>query len=103
MTKQWILALTAAGIGIALAWIDQSPGWDDTAVLVMLVLLASGLFGLLAPKRPWLWALLIGAGVPLAGIIRQGSFAGLVALVIALVGAYMGTAVRKLFLPALVG
>lgn len=99
MNKQWILGLAAAGVGIALAWIDQSPGWDDTAVLIVLVLLASGLFGLMAPKRPWLYALLIGGGIPLAGIVRQGSFAGLVALVIALVGVYAGTAVRKLVLP----
>lgn len=76
MSKQWILVLAAAGVGIALAWVDQSPGWDDTAVIVMLVLLASGLFGLISAKRPWLWALLVGGGIPLVGIVRQGSFAG---------------------------
>ncbi|MCA9917260.1 MAG: hypothetical protein KC445_04875 [Anaerolineales bacterium] len=103
MNKQWILAFAAAGIGMALAWIDQSPGWDDTAVLIMLVLLSSGLFGLMAPKRSWLWALLIGGGIPLAGIVWQGSFAGAVALVIAFVGAYVGMGVRQLTFPASVG
>ena len=103
MNKQWLVGLAAAGVGIGLAFIDQSPGWDDTGIIVMLVLLASGLFGLMAPKRPWLWALLIGGGIPLAGIVRQDSFASLVALAIALVGVYAGTAVRKLFLPASVG
>lgn len=99
MNKQWVLILAAAGVGIAITLIDQSPGWDDTAVLIMLVLLSSGLFGLLSPKRPWLWALLIGSGIPLAGILRQGNFDGLVALVIAMVGALVGTAVRKIILP----
>jgi hypothetical protein len=82
--------------GIAIAWIDTRPGWDDTGVTVGLVFLFSALWGALAPKRPWLTALAVGVWIPLANIIVAGNFESSVALIVAFAGAYAGAGVRRM-------
>jgi hypothetical protein len=47
-----LVTVLAVLTGIAIAWIDTRPGWDDTGVTVGLVFLFSALWGALAPKRP---------------------------------------------------
>jgi uncharacterized membrane protein len=99
MKKQWLLLLVAVSVGAAITWLDQSPGWDDTGISAMLVLISCGLLGVILPKRPYLWALAVGLWIPILGIIRQHNYGSILALVIAFVGAYVGTAVRKLLFP----
>ncbi|MCA9978901.1 MAG: hypothetical protein KC413_24240 [Anaerolineales bacterium] len=99
MNKQWLLLLAAVSVGVAITWLDQSPGWDDTGISAMLILLSSGLLGVISPKRPYLWALAVGLWIPVLGIIRQHNDGSLLALVIAFIGAYIGMAVRKLLFP----
>jgi hypothetical protein len=63
------------------------------------MLLSAGVFGLIGPQRPWLWALGIGIWIPLHGITRTptlGSLAGgLLILTFHMVGAYAGMALRR--------
>jgi uncharacterized membrane protein len=92
-----LVIVFAAITGIALAWIDTRPGWDDTGVTVGLVFLFSALLGALMPRRPWLAALAVGVWIPLANIIFYGNFGSAVALVIAFLGAFAGAGVRKIF------
>lgn len=87
-----LFSLTA---GIIITWLDSSPGWDDTGISTGLVLVASGLFGLLDPGRAWLWALLIGGGIPLVGILETQNYGSLLALVLAFTGAYAGVLAKK--------
>lgn len=91
-----LLALTVGGL---LARLDARPGFDDTGVLAGLVFLSAGVFGALAPQKPWRWALAVGLWIPLAGIARDGNTGALLALVIAVIGAYLGAAVRRLISP----
>lgn len=95
-TLTLVLALAA---GLALAWIDARPGWDDTGLLVGALLLVAGGFGLLAPRRPWVHALAIGVWIPLAGIVRTHNYGSLMALAVAFAGAYGGAAARRLAYP----
>lgn len=83
-------------LGGLITYVDSQPGWDDTGVTAMAVLAVSGLLGLVAPRRPWLWALAVGAWIPLLGILRDGNRGTLLALAIALAGAYAGMAVRRM-------
>jgi hypothetical protein len=45
----------------------------------------------------WLWALAVGAWIPLWGIISMQNYGALLALIIAFVGAYAGVLARKVW------
>jgi hypothetical protein len=53
-------------------------------------------FGAIGPDRPWLWALAVGAWIPIYEIPSTRNYGSLLALVMAFVGAYAGTGLRKL-------
>jgi hypothetical protein len=95
----FILVPLALVLGFAIAYVDSSPGWDDTGVSAAVVLSVSGSFGLLHPARPWLWALAVGAWIPAFGIAREFNYASLLALVFSFAGAYAGAVVRRKFAP----
>ncbi len=82
-------------VGLGIAWVDSRPTWDDTGITAGVVLLATAAFGFVAPRRPWVWALAIGGMIPLLGILSSGNVASLLALAIALVGAYGGALVHR--------
>jgi hypothetical protein len=92
------LLVVAIACGIAIAYVDSRPTWDDTGVTAAAMMLVAGILGLLGPRRPWLWALLVGIGIPAYAIARApsiGSLAMLLVLLFPLVGAYAGMAVRR--------
>ncbi|HOU40634.1 MAG TPA: hypothetical protein PK829_05150 [Promineifilum sp.] len=91
----WFLLIAAVVVGLAIAWVDSRPTWDDTGITAGVVLLTSAVFGFVAPRRPWLWALAVGGMIPLLGILRGGNFGSLLALVVALAGAYGGALVHR--------
>jgi hypothetical protein len=86
------VALTLAA-GLAIAWMDTRPHWDDTGVTAGVLVLASGLAAL-AGTRPWLAALLVAG--PLVVAERQLLNSGmLLVLALALAGAYTGSLFRR--------
>jgi uncharacterized membrane protein AbrB (regulator of aidB expression) len=92
---QKLLFLTALLLGIFFAWIDSRPNWDDAGVLVGGILLSAAVLGALGSQRPWLWALAVGAPMPLYGFwLTHRLPASAVAVAIALVGAYVGAVIR---------
>jgi hypothetical protein len=95
-----LAVLLAAATGAAIAYVDSRPSWDDTGLTAFAVLLASGVFALWIPRRWWLWAILVGAWVPLVEIIRGGNAASLLALAFAAAGAAIGAAVSRARTPA---
>jgi len=92
-----VLLVIAVFAGLFLAYVDLHPNFDDTGILVGLILLISGLLALLGYPRPWLVALLVGAWIPLHDILTTRNFGSILALVFAFVGAYAGWGVRKAF------
>jgi hypothetical protein len=92
---QRILFVVALGLGLAIAWVDSRPNWDDTGVTAAAILLACGVLGAIAPKQPWLWALAVGLWIPLIAIARSQNYGSLLALVVAFAGAYAGMALRR--------
>jgi hypothetical protein len=97
--SQCALLLLAIALGLAIAWVDSRPHWDDAGITAGCLFLSAGLLGLIGPRRPWLWALGIGLWVPLYLFVRsptlRNGLGGLVILAIPMAAAYLGMAVRR--------
>jgi hypothetical protein len=100
--KSWdaLLLLLALSLGLAIAWIDSRPHWNDDGITAGMLLLSASLLGLIGPRRPWLWALAVGLWVPLNLNVQKPSLGnilgGFVILAFPMAGAYMGMGVRRL-------
>jgi hypothetical protein len=92
-----VLLPAAVALGLLIAYVDSRPNWDDTGVIAAAVFAVSGLWGVLGPERPWLWALAVGGWIPVFAIVARGEFASLLALAFAFAGAYAGMGVRRAF------
>jgi hypothetical protein len=53
----------AVVFGVLAGWVDIKVG--DLLLTAMVVLAANMLLGILSPRRPWRWVLLVGVFVPL--------------------------------------
>ena len=94
-SREALLIVAAAAVGLAIGYVDSRPGWDDTGITAGLLILAAGAAAAVSGRRPWLWALLVGAGTPLFEIPTGGSPAPLAALGFAAVGAVTGSLVAR--------
>jgi hypothetical protein len=101
--------LLAASAGAVAGWVDIRIG--DLLLTAMVVLVANMLLGLLRPRRPWRWVLLVGLFVPLVEWLayfflsekpdRAQIYESFLAFVPGIAGAYGGsvgrTVVENLF------
>lgn len=101
--------LVAAASGAFAGWIDIRVG--DLLLTAMVVLVANMSLGLLRPRRPWRWVLLVGLFVPLVEWLayfflsekpeRAQIYESFLAFVPGIAGAYGGsvgrTVVENLF------
>ena len=98
--SQIALLLLAIALGLAIAWVDSRPHWDDTGITAGSLFLSAALLGLIAPRRPWLWALAIGFWLPAHLFLQHptlgSAFGGSVILAIPIAGAYAGMALRRM-------
>ena len=94
---QKILLAIAIMAGLFYAYVDSRPTWDDTGITVGVILLTCGILALIGFQRPWLLALAVGLWIPLYEITTSHTYASIIALVIAFIGAYGGWAVRMGF------
>jgi len=98
-------SLVIALFGSAFAgWVDFNNDEPQAAVLVILAFTL--LLGMLFPKRAWLWAIIVGLGVPAVYLVLHalgyqsvgqpspGWYASLLALIPAFIGAYTGAVGR---------
>jgi hypothetical protein len=81
--------------GLLIAWIDSRPGWDDTGITAVMIVLAAALFGYLHPTKSWIWALTISGWIPLHAILLKGDFKMLLVTLFGFAGAYLGAAVKN--------
>jgi hypothetical protein len=82
-------------LGLLIALVDTSPGWDDTGITASAIMIACGILGAVHPARAWQWALAIGLWIPVLGLVLHGHYEPLAALAVALTGAYLGKLVRS--------
>jgi hypothetical protein len=90
-----VLGAAALGVGIVIALVDSSPGWDSTGITAGLLFIAAAVFAGVARDRPWLWALLVGLPLPILEVVRTGNAGSVIALGFAALGAAVGRAVRR--------
>ena len=91
MQNRWLFVVPLAlALGFAIAYVDSSPGWDDTGVSAAALMSISGSFGLLYPARSWLWALAVGLWIPALSIAFHHNFESVFALLFAFAGSYSG-------------
>jgi hypothetical protein len=90
------LAAIALIVGIAIGWNDSRPTWDDTGITAGLLVVAAAAFGVVDPRRWWLWALLVGVGTPLVEMSGEVGSASLAAFVFSGVGAAGGAGATRL-------
>lgn len=88
--KSVILLSLATLAGLAIAWIDSQPHWDDTGITVLMVLSVAALFGFFTSKKIWLTALAVSVWIPIMSIGMTHNFGGLLALIPGILGAYFG-------------
>jgi len=91
----WRLATAIALLsGLLIAYVDSRPTWDDTGITAGAILLASSLLAMTGYRRLWLLALAIGSWIPIWEIVFTQTFASILALALAFVGAYAGWLLR---------
>jgi uncharacterized membrane protein len=83
----------AVAAGLVIAWVDTRPNWDDTGVTAAL-LAAAALGVAFAGVRWWIAALLVATPIAVAEYGTAGPGI-LVASMFAVLGALIGTAVRR--------
>jgi hypothetical protein len=93
------LVLAALVLGLSIALVDSSPGWDDTGITAAALVIAGALFGAIDPAHPWLWAPAVGSWIPALNIARSHdhpNYGLLLVPAFALAGAYAGAWGRSL-------
>jgi hypothetical protein len=94
------LAFIVSGTGgLAIAWVDASPGWDDTGITAGLLLVVACVAAGVSGRRPWLWAILVGVPTPFVELAGGGDPAAPAALAFAAVGAAAGFLVARAIRP----
>jgi hypothetical protein len=94
MKRLLFVLVLVAGLGVA--WIDTRPGWDDTgitATALVIVTAASALAGV-----PPLLGATLAAGPMLIAELPHGTGV-LLAIPLALAGAFAGTLLRRIIRP----
>ncbi|HSB65305.1 MAG TPA: hypothetical protein VLD65_01930 [Anaerolineales bacterium] len=96
----WICFFIAIIAAAFAGWVDFNNDEPQAAVLVILV--TTALLGWLFPVRAWLWAIIVGLGLPSMYLILRtlgyhpfsppspGWYASLLALIPAFIGSYAG-------------
>ena len=92
--KWKLLMPSALIIGLLIALVDTSPGWDDTGITASALLITSGLLGIVHPVRAWQWALAVGLWIPVLNIAFHQGYPAVIALAFTFAGAYAGKLVR---------
>ena len=91
--------------GLVAGAVDFNNNEPQAAVLV--IIFFAGLLGFAQPRKAWRWALIVGLGVPIVGLIatalgysaksvpEPGWYASLIALIPAFFSTYCGVLLRK--------
>ena len=87
--------VVALAVGVVVALIDSSPGWDATGITAGLLLIGACVAAAIGRDSPWLWALLVGLPTPLLETVRDGNAGSWLAVVFAALGAAVGWGVAR--------
>jgi hypothetical protein len=86
-------------IGCAIGYMDSRPTWDDTGITAGATVLSAAALTFGAPGRALFVALLLGFPVVVMNYVTSRRLDSWIVLVIALVGAGIGFALRRFSVP----
>ena len=75
---------------LAIGYVDSRPGWDDTGVTAVSLVVVTGVAAFVAGRAPWAIALLGGKWVPLIELSSSSYGGPPTALVFSGIGAAIG-------------
>ena len=81
--------------GIAIGYMDSRPGFDDTGVTAVALVLAAGVAAFTAGRAPWLVAIAAGIWVGAFEMSSIASGGPIAALVLAGIGAAIGWLIAR--------
>jgi hypothetical protein len=87
-----IIGLTA---GFAVAVLDSRPGFDDTGITVLSLILAAAVVAFISGRRPWIWALTVGAWLPILEVRDLANAEPILALAFFGTGAAIGRSLAR--------
>jgi hypothetical protein len=94
------LMVLALALGLAIAWFDSRPHWDDAGITAGMLLIGSAALALGVRRRAWMIALAVGIWIPLQMIAHASSVKSalmpLLILLFPMIGAYAGMGMRRL-------
>jgi hypothetical protein len=75
---------------------------DDTGILVGLIALGSFLLAMVEPRQPWIWGVVVPAGIIAVEAWSHHGVLGIAAftIAIAMIGSYIGAIIRGRISPA---
>lgn len=73
MRRKFLIHL-ALVVGLLIALVDASPGWDDTGISALGVVCSSRFLVVVHPACAWQWALTVGLWIPALGIAPQQNY-----------------------------
>ena len=91
-------SILALGSGLSIAVVDSRPTWDDTGITAAALFASAALAAIVAGRRPWLIALLVGLPTPLLEMPARGP-AAFIAVAIAAIGTLCGFLAGRLARP----
>jgi hypothetical protein len=90
--------IAAAFFGLTFsAWLGRVElHTDDTGILVGLIGLGSFLLAMVEPRRPWIWGIVVPAGIIAVEVWNHHGELGVAAFTIAIatIGSYLGALIR---------
>ena len=92
------LGLVALLCGVAIAYVDSRPQWDDTGVTAGTIFLLCAVLAFFSPGRWWIWMLAVGLWVPVLALLQTGNCAAFLALLVAGMGSLLGRAIGMFYL-----
>ncbi len=100
MRPAWIALPLSLAASVFIGYGDLRT--DDTGIIVGLIALTSWLSAMVEPRKAWRWAVIVGAGVPVAevwarGMRRDVLLIALVTQAFAFAGAYGAVLIRRGF------
>jgi hypothetical protein len=99
MRRRGYQMICAVALGLAIAWVDSRPHWDDAGITAGMLFLVCALLGAIDPRRAWQWALAVGLWIPLYGLLSRHDPRMVLVLVPPFLGAYLGAGIRSFVFP----
>ncbi len=93
--RQMLLLAAALVVGLAIAIVDTSPGWDSTGITAGSLGLAAAAVAFVGRDRPWLWASAVGVPTVILGIAGGADPTIALAMLFPFAGAAIGWVIRR--------